>query len=296
MKTKRVMSLASAPLALGALLVGLGACTTSDSEEASSGGSGGSSGEGGSSGSGGGQGGSGASAGSSGSSGEGGASGEGGTGGEAGTGVGGEGGSATAGVGGTGGASGGAAGTGGVATGGTGTGTSDRCPDFCDDLVNSGCSDAPTTEGCNLTCKSLASSDNCNTPATEYFDCVESATLTCNAQGAVVAMGCELSYLAAIGCAVNENPNPAIEGKCDTYCTELVAQNCPNSTSIKSECVTNCLWLGATGTGCDDEWTTYVDCANAASWTCLLGFASPQMCGMEYLSYTQCINQSSMGN
>ena len=152
-----------------------------------------------------------------------------------------------------------------------------------------GCSSGPTSEGCLLTCKSLTSSSSCDAKANAYFDCVDGVSVTCNAQGDPVATGCGVAYIEAIDCAVKANPNPAIVAPCSNYCDSVVAASCPNNGS-KDDCNTNCLWLGNTGTGCNDEWTKFLTCANAATFTCLLGFAAAQGCGPDFNAYTACIN------
>jgi hypothetical protein len=118
---------------------------------------------------------------------------------------------------------------------------------------------------------------------------VEAATVQCNAQGEPVAPGCGVEWLKAIGCAVTSNPNPVMEAPCKTYCDKVVAAGCPNN-GTHAECSTNCLWAGATGTGCDDEWGAFLGCANTKTFSCLLGYAVAPGCGTAFTTYTKCIN------
>jgi hypothetical protein len=155
--------------------------------------------------------------------------------------------------------------------------------------VGAGCDNDLTMDGCLLTCQSLTSAESCDPTAHAYFDCVEGTTIECDAQGGAYALGCGVDWIAAIGCAVTEDPNPAIVEPCSEYCGNIAAEACANS-STEDDCNVNCRWLGNTGSGCDDEWQTYLDCANAASWSCLLGFAVPAMCGEPYAAYWECIN------
>lgn len=166
-----------------------------------------------------------------------------------------------------------------------------RCDGFCKDLVDANCSDGPTMDGCLLTCKALTSSSACDTKANTYFDCIDGGTVTCNMAGDPTVTGCGLSYLDAIGCAVSENPNPSIVQPCQTYCGNVAAEMCPNN-GTEMECNTNCLWAGATGTGCDDEWQTFLTCANGANWSCVLGFAVAAGCGQQFTAYSQCIDSA----
>jgi len=202
----------------------------------------------------------------------------GGAGGRAGSGTGG----AAGGRGGTAGASGGAAG----ADAGT---TTPRCDPLCTSFTSAACASGPTRAGCLLTCRALTSSAACTDRAKAYFDCAAGPTIQCNANGEPVAQGCGVQYLQAIGCAVTETPNPGVVAPCSDYCDKVVVQSCPNN-GAKPECTTNCLWAGATGTGCDDEWLAYLDCANAAQASCLLGFAVFQGCGVAFRAYSACIN------
>ena len=95
--------------------------------------------------------------------------------------------------------------------------------------------------------------------------------------------------LVAIDCAVTENPNPAIETPCRDVCEAIEAADC-GLNKPRNECYTDCLWLGNTGTGCDGEWATYVDCANNVTLECLVGFAVAPGCGGDWDAYWQCIN------
>ena len=194
--------------------------------------------------------------------------------------------------------SGGSTASGGGGTGGSGgsggSGVNPRCEPLCQKLVDAGCSGGPTLDGCLVTCKALTSAAVCDDTATDYFDCVDSVDVQCNGQGDPYAPGCGDEWLIAIGCAVNENPNPAIEAPCDSYCDSVVAAACPNN-GTKDECYTNCLWVGATGTGCDDEWGTFLTCANSATFTCILGYAAAQGCGPDFQAYTNCINAAGGG-
>lgn len=199
------------------------------------------------------------------------------------------GGSAGSGTGGT--SSGGTTATGGA--GGTGGATATAgCQPLCDSITKAACKNGPTMAGCLLTCKALTSTAKCDPTANAYFACVKSKGVTCNAAGDPVSQTCGVDYLKAIGCAVNENPNPAIVAPCSTYCGKVVAAKCPGN-GDSAECNTNCKWLGATGTGCDDEWGTYLTCANAATVSCVLGFAVAQGCGAKFTDYSKCINAAS---
>jgi hypothetical protein len=193
-------------------------------------------------------------------------------------------GSATGGAAGS--ATGGAAGS---ATGGTGGGggVNPGCDPLCTSLVGANCTNGPTQGGCLLTCKALTSSSTCDTKADAYFNCVKGTTVECNALGDPVAKGCGIQYLQAINCATTENPNPAIVQPCSDYCTKLVAKACGANTT--DECNSNCKWLGATGTGCDDEWSTYLTCANAANFVCIGQYGSPVGCGTQFKAYSDCI-------
>lgn len=144
-------------------------------------------------------------------------------------------------------------------------------------------------QGCLLTCKALTSSAVCDDKANDYFDCADATAFECNAQGEPIAPGCGVKYLVAVDCAVKENPNPAIVDPCAEYCDAIAAANCPNN-GTKEDCNTNCLWFGATGTGCDDEWSTYLDCANSVTLTCMLGYAVAVGCGPDWQTYRACID------
>ncbi|MEZ4226929.1 MAG: hypothetical protein R3B13_38665 [Polyangiaceae bacterium] len=201
--------------------------------------------------------------------------------------------SGTAGSAGSGGAAGssGAAGNAGAAGSGGGTQANARCAELCSAIVGANCSGGPTSAGCLVTCKTLTSSANCDTAGLKYMDCVKANGVQCNGAGDPVSQGCGLDYLAAIGCAVKEDPNPAVVTPCATYCGKVVATSCPNSAN-ESDCNTNCRWAGATGTGCDDEWGAYLTCANAATFSCVLGFAVPQGCGSAFTTYSKCVNNA----
>ena len=118
---------------------------------------------------------------------------------------------------------------------------------------------------------------------------MQGSTVACDAQGAVYAQGCGLDYLAAIGCAVTEDPNPAIIEPCTEYSGTIADQMCPSSDTEDSRNI-RCRWNGNTGSGCDDEWQTYMDCAVGADWSCIVGFAVPAMCGEPYAAYYDCLN------
>ena len=163
------------------------------------------------------------------------------------------------------------------------------CEPLCQDFASSGCSDSPTYDGCMVTCLALTSSSACDASADAYFSCTSAIDVTCDAAGKPHFPGCGDEYLIAVGCAVTENPNPAIEQPCDANCDNVVAAACEYN-GTKSECYTNCMWLGATGTGCSDEWATYLDCANAVTMECLLGFAVAPGCGTEFAAYSSCID------
>ncbi len=214
-----------------------------------------------------------------------------------GTGANGTGGTATGGSGGTAGATGGAAGTtasggaaGAGASGGADGGTANPgCQPLCDAIVAASCSKGPTMQGCLWTCKTLTSSSTCDPKAEAYFDCVKTNGVQCDAAGNPTSKTCGIAWLQAINCATTENPNPAMVGPCNTYCDKVVAANCQLN-GTKDECSSNCKWLGATGTGCDDEWGAFLTCANSASFNCVLGFATAQGCGSEFTAYTKCAN------
>ena len=146
-------------------------------------------------------------------------------------------------------------------------------------------------KGCLLTCKQLTSAATCDPTGLAYMACVKKNGVTCNAAGDPVAKGCGVDYLKAINCAVKENPNPAIVKPCSDYCDKVVAANCPGN-GTKDECESNCKWLGATGTGCDDEWTTFLNCAIPKTFSCVLGFAVAPGCGADFTAYTKCIDNA----
>jgi hypothetical protein len=160
--------------------------------------------------------------------------------------------------------------------------------------VGAECENGPTMEGCLLTCKVLTSADACDEKAQTYFDCVDENGVTCNGAGDPVAESCGLAWLDAIGCAVTESPNPNVVEPCGEYCGNIADAACPNN-GTEQDCNTGCLWSGAKGTGCADEWMTYLDCANAANWSCLFGFAIAEGCGPDYTAYTSCINEAQGG-
>jgi hypothetical protein len=165
------------------------------------------------------------------------------------------------------------------------------CEPLCEKLVEADCDNGPTMKGCLLTCKVLSSSEVCDEDAQAYFDCVEGSPISCNGAGEPMADGCGLEWLMAIGCAISQDPNPEIVEPCADYCGHVVDTGCPNN-GTQDECNLSCQWAGATGTGCADEWAVYLDCANAAQWSCVLGYALAQGCGGEYTDYAQCINQA----
>lgn len=177
---------------------------------------------------------------------------------------------------------------------GDGGSANDRCGPFCESLVAAMCENGPTLAGCLLTCEALTSSEICDPTAHVYFDCVEGSMITCNGAGDPVAQGCGLAYLEAIGCAVNEDPNPAVVEPCADYCDAVAAAACPGNGTV-DECNTNCLWLGATGTGCGGEWETFLSCANGADISCVLGFAVAEGCGPEFEAYYACIDAAGGG-
>jgi hypothetical protein len=123
---------------------------------------------------------------------------------------------------------------------------------------------------------------------------VDGSEVSCNGAGDPVAEGCGLEYLDAIGCAVTEDPNPDIVEPCAEYCGHVADAACP-ANGTEDECNTNCMWFGATGTGCSDDWATYLDCANAANWSCLLGFAVAEGCGTAFTDYQTCIDEAGGG-
>ena len=145
--------------------------------------------------------------------------------------------------------------------------------------------------GCLLTCESLTSAAACNDSANTYLDCVEDTTIECDASGSRYAVGCGLQWLDAIGCAVTENPNPEIVEPCEEYCGNVQAAECPNN-GPEEDCNVACLWSGNTGVGCDGEWGAYLECANAAEWSCLVGFAIAEGCGEAFTDYGTCVGQA----
>lgn len=189
-------------------------------------------------------------------------------------------------------ATGGAAGSSAGGTAGSGGGTATAgCQPLCDAITAAACSGGPTNSGCLLTCKTLTSSAKCDGTANAYFDCTKTAGIQCNGAGDPYAPGCGLDWLKAIDCATTENPNPAIVTPCADYCKKVVATNCPGN-GTEAECNSNCRWLGATGTGCDDEWSGFLSCANQANFSCVLGFAAAQGCGPQFGTYTKCIDDA----
>lgn len=207
----------------------------------------------------------------------------------------GSGGAAGTGGSGTGGSGTGGSGTGGSGTGGSGTGggdggtTTDECQPLCTAIVGAACKSGPTLSSCLLTCKALTSSSKCDPSANAYFVCAKKSGIKCNALDDPYAPGCGLDWLKAIDCATTENPNPAMVTPCASYCKKVVAAGCPNN-GTEAECNSNCKWAGATGTGCDDEWSAFLTCANAASFSCFLGYAAAQGCGSQFTAYSKCIN------
>ena len=73
-------------------------------------------------------------------------------------------------------------------------------------------------------------------------------------------------------------------------CAGVQAANCENS-SPEDYCYTSCLWSGNTGTGCDGEWGTYLDCSTSVTMECALGYAIAPGCGDEWLDYVICVDQ-----
>jgi hypothetical protein len=172
--------------------------------------------------------------------------------------------------------------------GGNGVG-SDQCEPICNELASSGCANDPSYDSCTVSCLSLTSTSACRPAADDYFDCANAATVECTADGAAYYPNCGDEWLIAIGCAVTHNPNPAIEEPCSDYCDSFAAAECENSNS-KDVCTTNCLWAGATGTGCDDEWLDYITCVGSVDAECLAGYAYGPGCGEDYLAYWACID------
>ena len=156
-------------------------------------------------------------------------------------------------------------------------------------VVAAGCSSGPTLDACMLTCTALTSSESCDALGNAYFDCVDGVEITCDAGGDPVAPSCGLQYLLAIDCAVHSNPNPDVVEPCASYCGHVQDAACPNN-APEDECSTNCLWFGASGTGCGDAWLEFLGCANAASFACVLGFAVAEGCGEPFQAYSQCID------
>ncbi|MEM6989377.1 MAG: hypothetical protein AAF721_02730 [Myxococcota bacterium] len=168
------------------------------------------------------------------------------------------------------------------------------CEALCADLVDAACDSGPTLAGCQLTCQALTSSDSCDATAATYFECVAEGDVTCNGIGEPVVEGCAVAYLEAIGCAVSENPNPELVEPCATHCDNIAEAACPANASVE-DCNTNCLWLGATGTGCDDEWAGYLTCFDEAEVSCLVGFAVAAGCGPAFTAYSDCIDAAAGG-
>ncbi|MBW2525604.1 MAG: hypothetical protein JRI23_15580 [Deltaproteobacteria bacterium] len=166
---------------------------------------------------------------------------------------------------------------------------SNRCEPLCQDIAASGCENGTDYDGCMITCLALTSSAVCRSSADDYFDCTESSTIACSAYDDPYYPTCGDEWLVAIGCAVTEDPNPAVEQPCSDGCDAIAAASCPNS-APRDECYTNCLWLGATGTGCDDEWLDYLECANDVTMECLLGYAVAPGCGPEFTAYWDCLD------
>ena len=199
----------------------------------------------------------------------------------------------TAGSGGAAAGSGGVSGGGGISSGGAGgsggTTATGECQPFCEAVTGAACSGGPTMAGCLLTCKTLTSSAKCDPTASTYFGCVKKSGVMCNAAGDPYGPGCGVDYLKAVDCATTENPNPAMVTPCADYCKKLTAANCQNS-GTEAECNSNCKWLGAKGTGCDDEWGTFLTCTESAKFSCLLGYAVAQGCGSQFTAYSKCID------
>ena len=170
----------------------------------------------------------------------------------------------------------------------------DRCPTFCADIVAAGCESGPTMEGCLLTCEALTSAPVCDPTAHAYFDCVDGAEITCNGLGEPVAGVCGLSYLAAIECAVTEDPNPDIVEPCAAHCDAVAAADCDLSQSVE-DCNTDCQWLGAEGVGCDEALGEYLECVTEAEITCIVGYAVPQGCGQQWQGYWDCVDAAAAG-
>ncbi len=170
----------------------------------------------------------------------------------------------------------------------------ERCDAACEALVAADCSNGLTMEGCLVTCQALTSADACDESANAYFDCTDTAEILCDGSGAAYAQGCGVQYLIAIGCAVTEDPNPDIVEPCTDHCTIVAESGCGLANTF-DDCMVDCQWLGATGTGCDDEWAGYLACTTQAQWGCLLGFPVPEMCGEPYVDYYACINDAASG-
>jgi len=145
-----------------------------------------------------------------------------------------------------------------------------------------------------LTCQALTSAPECDQTGLAYFDCTKGKTASCNAAGDPEVTACATAYTAAIDCAANASPNPAIESACATYCDGVAAKGCEKS-APKSECNTNCRWAGATGIGCDSEWGNFLDCANSHALACVAGYAISALCGAEFKVYTKCMNSAGSG-
>ncbi|GMV18507.1 MAG: hypothetical protein AMXMBFR56_67310 [Polyangiaceae bacterium] len=187
----------------------------------------------------------------------------------------------------------GGASSGGASSGGAG-GISDRCDGACNIAVAAGCANGLTKASCLLSCKALTSAPKCDPTGTAYFDCIDGKTATCNGAGDPEVAGCGIAYLNAVNCAVGENPNPDVVDPCVTYCDGIAAKGCANS-APKADCNTNCLWAGAKGIGCDDEWTTFLACANSHALTCVAGYAVSLACGAEFKVFTKCVNAAGAG-
>jgi hypothetical protein len=176
-------------------------------------------------------------------------------------------------------------------TGGGSTKLADRCEPACAAAVQAGCSGTPTKNGCMLTCKALTSSPSCDPTGKAYFDCIDGKTFTCIADEAAV-QECGQEYTDAIACAAAADPNPAIDVPCTDYCGKIIARGCL-VTPTADDCKWNCAWAGATGIHCDQEWLTYLNCANADTLACFLGHAVSPGCANEFKAYSACINAQS---
>jgi hypothetical protein len=166
-----------------------------------------------------------------------------------------------------------------------------RCDALCELWLAADCNDNWTMAGCMLTCESLTSAGACNASANTYIDCAESSTIACDANDATYAVGCGLEWLDAIGCAVTEDPNPDLVDPCAEYCGNVQEAACP-ANGTENDCNVACLWSGNPGVGCDPQWLTFLDCANAAEWSCLIGFAVAEGCGDELTDYGVCVGEA----